>query len=93
MNTSPSILDTTTSAIGHIGFEDDAIGREEGISAQTRYNRKARFYRLNHKLRRLGLKPSPMGHSTIRDTAKDMLISAYLKTRKLFVRGELAGRL
>jgi len=55
-------------------------------------DRKARLYRLNAKLRKLGLNPAPMGQSAIRDGAKDAVISTFLKTRRLFGKSESAGR-
>lgn len=55
-------------------------------------DRKARLYRLNAKLRKLGLRPNPMGQSSIRDGAKDAVISTFLKARKLFGKGGPASR-
>ena len=53
-------------------------------------DRMARLYRLNSMIRRLGMTPTPYGHSAARDAAKDALISAYLKTRSL-IGGENRG--
>lgn len=55
-------------------------------------DRKARLYRLNAMLRKLGLNPAPMGRSAIRDGAKDALISTFLMTRKLLGRKQPASR-
>jgi hypothetical protein len=55
-------------------------------------DRKARLYRLNSMIRKMGMNPSPLGQSAFRDAAKDALISTYLKTRKLIGRGEAGGR-
>jgi ribosomal protein L16 Arg81 hydroxylase len=48
--------------------------------------RRARLYRFNAMLRRLGLKPTPYGKSPSRDAAKDIVVSTVLKARKLFGR-------
>jgi hypothetical protein len=55
-------------------------------------DRVGRLYRFNSGMRRLGLTPSPLGKSPARDAAKDKIIAAYLKTRKLFGRDHETGR-
>ncbi len=55
-------------------------------------DRKARLHRFNSNLRRLGLTPAPPGQSTLRDAAKDTVISTYLAAKRLIGRGERAGR-
>ena len=55
-------------------------------------DRKARLYRLNSMIRKMGMNPAPMGQSAFRDAAKDALISTFLKTKKLISKGEAGGR-
>jgi ribosomal protein L16 Arg81 hydroxylase len=53
---------------------------------------KARLYRFNSRMRKLGLTPSSPGAKPGRDAAKISFISAYLKAQNIFRRDNQSGR-
>ena len=69
----------------HMAKNGDAVSVAMAATYRTqRTHRRAALYRLNHSLRQLGVAPTPVGQSAIRDSLKYGVVEAYRRARKLF---------